>query len=78
MADTLPTVFDGYFSTTSFEGCLIRVADRGGDADTAGAIAGARAGATCGVNATPKRWLKALNREVATTIHALAPRLLVI
>lgn len=78
VVDTLQTVFDGYFSTASFEDCLIRVVNHGGDADTTGAIAGALAGATYGLNAIPKRWLKALDREVGATIHALVPRLLAI
>ena len=78
VVDTLQTVFDGYFSTASFEDCLIRVVNHGGDADTTGAIAGALAGATYGLNAIPKRWLKVLDREVVATIHALVPRLLAI
>ncbi|WP_026791035.1 ADP-ribosyl-[dinitrogen reductase] hydrolase [Pleomorphomonas oryzae] len=78
VVDTLQTAFDGYFSTASFEDCLIRVVNQGGDADTAGAIAGALAGATYGLNAIPKRWLKALDRETVATIRALVPRLLVI
>lgn len=78
VVDTMQTAFDGYFSTTSFEDCLIRVVNRGGDADTTGAIAGAIAGATYGLDAIPKRWLKALDRDVAAAIRALVPRLLAI
>lgn len=69
VVDTLQTVFDGYFSTTSFEDCLIRTVNHGGDADTTGAIAGALAGATYGVEAIPRRWLKALDRDVVAAIH---------
>lgn len=78
VVDTLQTAFEGYFSTASFEDCLIRVVNQGGDADTTGAIAGALAGATYGLSAIPKRWLKVLDRDVVTTIRALVPRLLAI
>ncbi|WP_026783516.1 ADP-ribosyl-[dinitrogen reductase] hydrolase [Pleomorphomonas koreensis] len=78
VVDTIQTAFDGYFSTTSFEDCLIRVVNHGGDADTTGAIAGALAGATYGLDAIPKRWLKSLDRDVAAAIRALVPRLLAI
>ncbi|MBS1182974.1 MAG: ADP-ribosyl-(dinitrogen reductase) hydrolase [Proteobacteria bacterium] len=78
VVDTLQTAFDSYVSTASFEDCLIRAVNHGGDADTTGAIAGALAGATYGINAIPKRWLKALDREVVAAINALVPRLLAI
>jgi ADP-ribosyl-[dinitrogen reductase] hydrolase len=76
VVDTMQTVFDGYFQTVSFEDCLIRTVNHGGDADTTGAIAGALAGATYGLEAIPRRWLKALDRQVAADIRALVPRLL--
>ena len=78
VVDTLQTSFDSYFSTSSFEECLIRVVNHGGDADTTGAIAGALAGATYGLKAIPKRWLKVLDRDIVTAIGALVPRLLAI
>lgn len=78
VVDTLQTAFDSYFSTLSFEECLIRVVNHGGDADTSGAIAGALAGATYGLKAIPKRWLKALDGEVTVAIRALVPRLLAV
>ncbi len=76
VVDTLQTVFDGYFSTASFEDCLLRTVNHGGDADTTGAIAGALAGATYGIEAIPRRWLKSLDREVVATIQMLVPALL--
>jgi ADP-ribosyl-[dinitrogen reductase] hydrolase len=36
----------------------------GGDADTTGAMVGMLAGAKYGVDAIPKRWLKALDQDV--------------
>lgn len=78
VVDTLQTAFDSYISTASFEECLIRAVNLGGDADTTGAIAGALAGATYGLKAIPRRWLKVLDREVMVAISALVPRLLAI
>lgn len=78
VVDTVQTVFDGFFSTASFEACLIRTVNQGGDADTTGAIVGALAGARFGLAAIPKRWLKALDPEVTATIRALVPRLLIV
>lgn len=78
VVDTLQTVFDGYFATDTFEECLIRTVNHGGDADTTGAIVGALAGATYGLEAIPKRWLKTLDRDAFATIRVLVPALLVI
>ncbi|MCM5558250.1 ADP-ribosyl-[dinitrogen reductase] hydrolase [Pleomorphomonas sp. JP5] len=78
VVDTLQTVFDGYFATDTFEDCLIRTVNHGGDADTTGAIVGALAGATYGLEAIPRRWLKALDRDAATAIRALVPPLLAV
>ena len=61
IVDTVQTVFDGFFSTGSFEDCLVRVVNRGGDADTTGALAGQLAGALYGVQGIPARWLNKLD-----------------
>lgn len=63
VVDTLQAVFQALFSTSSFEDCLIDVVNRGGDADTTGAIAGMLAGACYGLESLPKRWQKALDAE---------------
>jgi ADP-ribosyl-[dinitrogen reductase] hydrolase len=60
-------VFQAFFATASFEECLLDVVNRGGDADTTGAIAGMLAGARYGCDAIPGRWLRALEE---TTRHA--------
>jgi len=62
---TLRAVFSGFFDTDSFESCLIDVVNRGGDADTTGAIAGMIAGAYYGMEGIPKAWLKALDPNTA-------------
>ncbi len=58
---TLRTVFESFFDTDSFEGCLVETVGRGGDADTTGAIAGMIAGAYYSQDAIPKRWLRKLD-----------------
>lgn len=67
IVETLQAVFQAFFDTDSFEDCLIDVVNRGGDADTTGAIAGMLAGAVYGPTAMPKRWLHGLD---AATRHA--------
>ena len=77
VAETMQAVFQALFDTDSFEDCLVDVVNRGGDADTTGAIAGMLAGALYGPQAIPKRWLKALDPGVASRCreqaHALLP-----
>ncbi len=70
IVETMQAVFQAYFGTDSFEDCLVDVVNRGGDADTTGAIAGMLAGARYGLSAIPPRWLKALDpkaREACET-----------
>ena len=75
VVDTLQTVLHGFHATTGFEACLVEVVNRGGDADTTGAIAGALAGAYYGPGELPARWLRRLERPVRTEIEALSARL---
>ncbi len=73
---TVQTVFDGFFNTGCFEDCLVRVVNRGGDADTTGALAGQLAGALYGVQGIPTRWLKMLDPKVTTAIYLQTQELL--
>jgi ADP-ribosyl-[dinitrogen reductase] hydrolase len=73
---TVQTVFDGFFNAGSFEDCLVRVVNRGGDADTTGALAGQLAGALYGVQGIPARWLKKLDPFVVAAIRDQVPKLL--
>lgn len=61
VVETMQAVLQAFFATDSFEDCLLDVVNRGGDADTTGAIAGMLAGARYGYQAIPQRWLKALD-----------------
>jgi ADP-ribosyl-[dinitrogen reductase] hydrolase len=72
VVDTVRTVFDAFFSTDSFEECVVRTVNRGGDADTTGSIAGAIAGARYGLDAIPRRWLQALDPDLRGELSALA------
>ena len=76
IVETVQTVFDGFFSTGTFEDCLVRVVNRGGDADTAGALAGQLAGAFYGIGGIPVRWLKKLDPSIVITIYTQTPELL--
>ena len=76
IVDTLQTVLDGFFNTGSFEDCVVRVVNRGGDADTTGALAGQLAGALYGVQGIPARWLNQLDAAVSADILEQTPKLL--
>jgi ADP-ribosyl-[dinitrogen reductase] hydrolase len=76
VVDTVQTVFDAFFNTGNFEDCVVRAVNRGGDADTAGALAGQLAGALYGVQAIPARWLNKLDPRTAALIREQVPKLL--
>lgn len=76
IVDTVQTVFDGFFNTGNYEDCVVRVVNRGGDADTAGALAGQLAGALYGVQGIPARWLKKLDPAVTSAIYIQTSQLL--
>jgi len=78
IAETLQAVLQCFYSTDSFESCLIKVVNRGGDADTTGAIAGMLAGACYGVKSIPKRWLKKLDQNIADMCTTQAEDLLLL
>jgi len=75
VVETLQAVLQSFFSTASFEDCLIDVVNRGGDDDTTGAIAGMLAGAHYGLAAIPGRWLKALDATTASQCSTQAREL---
>lgn len=76
IVDTMQTVLDGFFTTSGFEDCLIKVVNRGDDADTTGALAGMLAGAQYGYRSIPATWLKKLDVSVSEEIEAQVDALL--
>ena len=70
IVDTLRTVFQALFATDDLETALIDVVNRGGDADTTGAILGMVAGALYGPAALPARWVRTLDPQ--TRQHCLS------
>ncbi|MEW6512517.1 MAG: ADP-ribosyl-[dinitrogen reductase] hydrolase [Pseudomonadota bacterium] len=70
VVETLQAVLQALLDNGSFEACLIDVVNRGGDADTTGAIVGMLAGALHGPAGLPFRWIDKLDpavRERCTT-----------
>lgn len=63
IVETLRAVFQALQAATGFEAAVVDVVNRGGDADTTGAILGMIAGALHGPDALPRRWLKKLDPE---------------
>lgn len=78
VVDTMQAVFQSFFATETFEDCLIDIVNRGGDADTTGAIAGMLAGARYGLDSIPNRWLKAIDEKISAQCSAQASALLAV
>lgn len=76
IVETMQAVFQAFFATASFEECLLDVVNRGGDADTTGAIAGMLAGARYGREAIPDRWLRSLEETTRIACEQQAEALL--
>jgi ADP-ribosyl-[dinitrogen reductase] hydrolase len=76
VVDTLQAVFQSFFDTDDFRDCLIDVVNRGGDADTTGAIAGMLAGALYGMKDIPLPWLKKLDTSVRQSCEDQAQKLI--
>lgn len=76
VVETLQAVLQALLDTGSFEDCLIDVVNRGGDADTTGALAGMLAGALYGPDALPARWLRVLDPVVREACREQARALL--
>jgi ADP-ribosyl-[dinitrogen reductase] hydrolase len=68
----IPTCLYLFMVTDSFEDALTEVVNLGGDADSAGAILGALAGAHYGIDAIPERWLANLQNRDGIDLRARA------
>lgn len=64
IVDTMRVVLQAIDLCDSFESAVVDVVNRGGDADTTGAIVGTIMGALHGEEALPERWLADLNSEM--------------
>jgi len=76
VVETLQAVLQSLLDTGSMEACLIDVVNRGGDADTTGAIAGMLSGALHYPSLPPTRWLMALNPDVFAAVRKQARALI--
>jgi ADP-ribosyl-[dinitrogen reductase] hydrolase len=77
--DTLQAAFWAFLTTDSLEDALVTLVNLGEDADTAGAVCGALAGAAYGYQAIPNRWLDILQGRdeiigLANQIYELATK----
>jgi ADP-ribosyl-[dinitrogen reductase] hydrolase len=75
VVETVQTVLHYFFTTSSFEACLIGIVNQGGDADTTGAIGGALAGAFYGEKELPRAWRKKHDPVVSVEVQRLAGEL---
>jgi ADP-ribosyl-[dinitrogen reductase] hydrolase len=76
VVDTTQTVLDVFFNAADFEEALVEAVNRGGDADTIGALVGQLAGAFWGVEAIPERWLRRLEPKIHSQIETQTAALL--
>ena len=76
IVETLRAVLQALFTTESFESALVDVVNRGGDADTTGAILGMVAGPLYGLANIPRRWLNTLDKETVQACRTQSTALL--
>lgn len=76
VVDTVQTVLHVFCTESDFERALTAIVNRGEDADTTGALLGMLAGARCGAQALPRRWLTRMNRSLVQAITDQAGALL--
>lgn len=76
VVDTVQTVLHCFFRHARFEDALVAAVNRGDDADTNGALVGMLAGARCGAEALPRRWLDRIDQVLVRAITAQTSALL--
>lgn len=72
VVDSYSNACEAIAQTRSFEMAVIEAVNRGGDADTIGAIAGGLAGAMYGYSEIPQRWIDSLDAGLKETLDRLA------
>jgi ADP-ribosyl-[dinitrogen reductase] hydrolase len=50
-------------TTSTFQECVLRAVNLGGDTDTTGCVAGGLAGVHYGLSAIPEKWMRTLARH---------------
>ena len=70
--DSYSNALEAIYDAGTFEEALIRAVNRGGDADTIGAIAGGLAGAIYGYKEIPDRWIACLDESLKKEMDRLA------
>lgn len=68
---TIESAIWGLLTTDTFEDALVQVINLGADADTAGTVVGALAGAAYGLDAIPETWKKMLRGEWPLKSHTI-------
>ncbi len=63
IVETLEAAVWCLYTTDSFENCLLKAVNLGGDTDTIGAVVGGLAGALYGYQAIPDKWLNVLQKK---------------
>lgn len=76
IVDTMRAVCQSMARHDGFRAVLTDVVNRGGDADTTGAIAGMVMGALCGEQALPLAWVGALRPTVRAACSSMATELI--
>jgi ADP-ribosyl-[dinitrogen reductase] hydrolase len=76
VVDTVQTVLHYFTLHDDFETALVATVNQGDDADTTGALVGMLAGARCGAQALPQRWLSRLQPATVRAITEQASALL--
>ena len=72
VVDSYNVAVNSITNNINFEESLIEAVNRGGDADTIGAICGGLAGAMYGYSSIPERWIIFLNEDLRKQLDRLA------
>ena len=72
VVDTWSNVIEAVLETETFEEAVVEAVNRGGDADTIGAITGGLAGAYYGFSNIPERWIAHLDEDLKKELDKLA------